>query len=193
MDFTEVIHIVISVVTISLAFSMFFLSSLPVVFLTVGCGFILHELAHKFVAIRYGCVARYRAWVEGLVLALVFAVVTQGRFIFAAPGAVYIYKQGLTRRENGIISLAGPLTNFLLGLGFAFLLLVPSPDVQLVGFMGFYVNMFLAFFNLIPVPPLDGSKVISWSVPAWLILFALAGAGVFAKEVFLATFLKLLV
>ncbi|MCD6434530.1 MAG: site-2 protease family protein, partial [Candidatus Diapherotrites archaeon] len=40
---------------------------------------------------------------------------------------------------------------------------------------GAYINFFLAFFNLLPVPPLDGSKVIVWNKFVWLITIAVAG------------------
>src|SRR3989344_6005937 len=53
---------------------------------TAGLGFLLHELAHKFVAQRYGCAAEYRAFDQMLYLALGLAVIIG--FLFAAPGAV---------------------------------------------------------------------------------------------------------
>ena len=84
-----------------------FISLIPVTLVAVGLGFVLHELAHKFVAIKYGFYAEYRLWVEGLVLAIVTAAFG---FVFAAPGAVYIHGQYISKEENGKISIAGPLT-----------------------------------------------------------------------------------
>src|SRR5881397_3168387 len=77
-------------------------------------GFLLHELMHKAVAQRYGAWAEFRSNRMGLL----FAVVT-GLFgiVFAAPGAVYIAGP-LSREQNGRVSIAGPLTNFVLGLAF---------------------------------------------------------------------------
>jgi Zn-dependent protease len=181
MHTKELIDIVISVVTISLAFSLTFqLGSFPLVFLTVGMGFILHELAHKMVAIRFGCIAVYRMWIEGLILAVFMALAF--RVVFAAPGAVYIYKPHLTRHEDGMISIAGPLTNIILAFIFLYCMLLPG--LQMLGWFGFQVNIFLALFNLLPIPPLDGSKVFLWSKVAWLVFFALALAGVFAPDFF---------
>lgn len=170
----------ISVLTISLAFSMPFFISFPLILLTVGSGFILHEIGHKIVAVRLGCIAVYRAWMEGLVLAVIFALMTGGRFVFAAPGAVYIYKQYLTRKENGLISLAGPLVNILLGL--FFLNLAFTPSLAVIGLWGFRVNIFLAFFNMLPVPPLDGSKVVSWNAGVWALFFGLSAVLFFFPE-----------
>src|SRR3989344_527368 len=82
---------------------------------TAGIGFLLHELAHKFVAQRYGCVAEFRAFPSMLYLAVGLAVLLG--VIFAAPGAVMISGM-ITRKENGLVSLAGPLTNYVLAMIF---------------------------------------------------------------------------
>ena len=91
-------------------------------------------------------------------------------FVFAAPGAVYIYGN-VSREKNGVISLAGPLTNLALALiflaiGFA------MPGLRQLGIMGAYVNTFLGAFNMLPFGPLDGKKVADWSQSAWLSTFA---------------------
>jgi Zn-dependent protease len=57
----------------------------------VGTGFLLHELAHKFTAQRYGFVADYEASPMGLVLAIGLSIFTNGSFVFAAPGAIMIH------------------------------------------------------------------------------------------------------
>jgi Zn-dependent protease len=189
---TELVHMLISVITVSLAFSIPFFISFPLVFATVGLGFLLHEIAHKITAIRFGCVAVYRAWMEGLVLAVLFAFATGGRFVFAAPGAVYIFKPFLTRRENGLISVAGPAMNILLAMGFALFMLIPNTTMQLIGAWGYTVNIFLAFFNMLPIPPLDGSKVLGWNPAVWFLVIALAGVGFFFKEAFLGVFFSLI-
>lgn len=180
----ELIHLSISVLTITLAFWILLsrkglgvLSSLDsgtgllAVFVAVGLGFVIHEIGHKAVAERFGCTTAYRAWMPGLVLALAFAAFTP--FIFAAPGAVYIHKRYLSVRENGIISLSGPLMNTL--LGFVFLLIfLEVGGLSLLGFIalfGFQINFFLALFNLLPFPPLDGYKVFNWSALVWGAMF----------------------
>ena len=185
---SEIVQMIISVVTISLAFSLGFLLSFPLILLTVGLGFILHEIAHKLVAIRLGCKAVYKMWVEGLVLALVFAIATGGRFVFAAPGATYIYKPNLTRRENGIISVAGPLTNVVLAFLFFPLALGSQTFLHELGTWGFQINLFLAMFNLLPVPPLDGSKVIGWNPTIWFLVIGTAAVLFFFPQVLLGVF-----
>ncbi len=170
---TELVHLAISILTITVAFYIILIKTgtevgLLTVFLTVGLAFMLHEFGHKLVAQRFGCTAVYRAWIAGLVLALAFAVLTP--FVFAAPGAVYIHKKYLTIRENGLISLSGPMVNFLLGLGFL-VIFFTVPSLRILGFWGFHINMFLGMFNMLPFPPLDGYKVLGWSKFTWVTLF----------------------
>lgn len=177
----EVEQLIVSWLIISIAFSSsalfsgrkeLFILIFPAVLFGVGTGFILHELAHKFVAIRFGAMAHYRAWEMGLMFALLMAFITRGRFVFAAPGAVYIYSWSLSRKENGIISLAGPSTNFALAvLFFTIALLLPIPYIQAVLGYGAWVNLFLGFFNMLPIPPLDGSKVFAWNPVYWFAFF----------------------
>lgn len=168
----EIIEIIISAITISLAFSVPTFSAFHLVLLTVGLGFVLHELGHKAAASHFGYFAIYRAWMQGLVLAVIFAFVTAGRFVFAAPGAVYIWGRNITRREDGIISLAGPVVNYALAVFFLLLLSSPHYFVQQIAGWGFTVNAFLGLFNLLPIGPLDGAKVLRWNPTVWLIAFA---------------------
>ncbi len=144
----------------------------------MGLGFVLHELAHKFVAIRYGFWAEYRFWIEGLFLALISAAFG---FVFAAPGAVYIHGEYISKEQNGKISLAGPATNIILG-GLFFLLIYYFSSVPILGalgLLGFTVNSFLALFNLIPFSILDGAKIFRWNPLIWIVVTAVAGLMVF--------------
>ena len=77
--------------------------------ITVGVGFVLHELAHKFTAMHYGYWAEFRKDNLMLLVAVVLAALVG--VVFAAPGATMIYGAGITREQNGKISAAGPLTN----------------------------------------------------------------------------------
>ncbi len=140
--------------------------------LTVGPGFVFHELSHKFVAQRYGFWAEFRMWPMGLALALLTSLIG---FIFAAPGATYISGMNISKSENGWISLAGPATNLAIAILFLPLLFFTGGLLQLIGFIGFRVNSLLGVFNLIPFGPLDGSKVFNWSKVAWLALLVPLG------------------
>ncbi|MFH0922674.1 MAG: site-2 protease family protein [Candidatus Micrarchaeota archaeon] len=169
----EILHILVSVVTISIAFTLFddfTFDKFFLILITVGTAFILHELGHRSVAIAYGAKARYQAWTLGLFLALVMAFFTSGQFVFAAPGAVYIFGPHLTREQNGKIALAGPMVNLLLAIFFLFALQFSFLPTALAA-TGFMINAFLGAFNMIPFPPLDGSKVSEWNRSIWLFFF----------------------
>lgn len=134
--------------------------------LTVGVGFLLHEVAHKVVAVKFGQIAAFRA--DYAMLALCIGAAFAG-FLFAAPGAVY-HRGRITDRENGLVAVAGPLTNVALAFvffPFAFL----GGFVGEVGQLGVTINAFLAAFNMIPFGPLDGKSVLSWSRPIFAVVF----------------------
>ncbi len=139
---------------------------------TAGVGFLLHELAHKFVAQKYGCAAEFRAFDQMLYLALGLAALVG--FIFAAPGAVMISGH-VTRRENGIISAAGPLTNYVIGMIFFGLMFVSNVAMKQIWQIGFWINMWLGLFNMIPFGNFDGIKILHYSKALWsgMVLFGL--------------------
>lgn len=134
---------------------------------TVGVGFLLHELAHKVAAIRFGQLAEFRADYSMLALAIFAGL---AGFLFAAPGAVYHGGRPISDRQNGLIALAGPVTN--VALIAVFLPLVFAGG--LLGEIGAYgvgINALLAGFNMIPFGPLDGRKVLSWSKAVFALSF----------------------
>jgi Zn-dependent protease len=146
-------------------------SALVVSLLTAGLGFLVHELAHKVVAVRFGQVAEFRADYGMLFLAVVSAL---AGFIFAAPGAVY-HRGVLSDREHGLIALAGPAVNLGLAVVFVPVLvagaLVGSEFLGLVGSRGLAINLFLAAFNMLPFGALDGRTVLDWSTVVFLGVF----------------------
>lgn len=139
---------------------------------TVGIGFLLHELAHKVVAIQFGRIAEFRA--DYTMLAVAIGAGLAG-FLFAAPGAVYHGGREISSRQNGLIAVAGPVTNLVIAAVF-YPLVLASPDgiLQQAGQLGVSVNLVLAGFNMIPFGPLDGRKVLGWSFIVFALVFVVS-------------------
>jgi len=138
-------------------------------------GFLAHELAHKWEARRLGCWAEFRMWPTGLLLSL---LTSAAGFLFAAPGATMVLGMDpRDRRGWGRIGLAGPLMNLAFGLVFylgslaTFHLAVVVSGALL--FLAL-INTLFATFNLLPIGPLDGAKVLRWGLRPWITSFFLA-------------------
>ncbi len=160
----------------------------------VALAFVPHELAHKITAMKKGCIAVYEMFPTGLMFAIALAILSNGSFVFAAPGAVVIYTHyadlwgrvhavRLSKRDDAIISISGPVANivFAVLLVVVGLLATPGSLVSWVSLEAAHVNAFLAFFNLLPIPPLDGSKVFATERVWW-------GVAILASLVLLVLF-----
>lgn len=186
----EVIDIAVAVVVLSVAFmvlyrngsimdylgyhlgdSMRWVGLFGVCLVIVCLSFLLHELGHKFVAQNSGMRSEFRMWPAGLGITLITSLFG---FLFAAPGAVVIHGCP-DKRTNGRISIAGPVVNIVLcAIGIAGCLVFNYSAWVLFFMLLASLNAFLAFFNLLPIPPLDGSKIVTWNVPVYVIALAAA-------------------
>ena len=144
---------------------------LSIYLITIGSGFLLHELAHKLTAQYYGYVSEFRGDFLMMFFALLLALTG---ITFLAPGAVMILANKITKRQNGIISIAGPLTNLALVIIFFIIGLVStSPFLTTLAIVGVNVNVFLGLFNMLPIWVLDGKKVLEWNKPIYFILLTI--------------------
>ena len=160
---TEIRDILKAWIAISIAFAILlnksisstnFTTTFIIAALTVGLGFLIHELSHKITAQHFHYSAEFRANNTMLILAILMSFLG---FIIAAPGAVMIRAYNITKRKNGIISLAGPLSNIILAIIF---LILP---LGIISTYGVLINSWLALFNLIPILNLDGKKILNWN------------------------------
>ena len=196
----EILHLALGVVGITVAFALAlggvehacpFFDCLPTINLgrlvallpysaaVVLPAFILHELAHKVIAQRMDMWAEFRANYFGLTGGIVLTAMT--KFLHSVPGAVFIVGNA-TRRDAGVISIVGPMVNLVIGYG-AFLLSGVLPPIGVTEATGFglgnlyevivVVNAALAAFNMLPIGPLDGRKVLRWSWVGFLGMWAL--------------------
>ncbi len=125
---------------------------------------ILHELAHKFVAMGFGVQATFYAFYHDafssiLAVASIVMKLAGSSFFFVIPG--YVSIGPTTALKSAIISFAGPFMNLLLWLIPAYLLRHKSYSrkATMVLFITKRINMFLFFFNMIPIGFFDGAKV----------------------------------
>lgn len=144
---------------------------------------ILHEVAHGWVADRLGDpTARLLGRITlnpvphidpimSVLLPLVL-IFSGSPIIFGAAKPVPVDPFNLRdgRRDMALVSLAGPLTNFLIAAVFALILkfagpLIDQPLLLAIMFLVIKLNLLLGIFNLLPIPPLDGSKVFSLLLP----------------------------
>ena len=160
---------------------------LPVLLFSV----VIHECAHAIAAERAGDpTARMLGRITlnpvphidpiGSILVPVLLIVTNSTFFiaWAKPVPVNPYNFRNPRRDDIIVSFAGPLSNLILAVAFALLLLAVIVLVPAAREMSFWqssyfklfnyaiwINLILAFFNLIPIPPLDGSHILRNVLP----------------------------
>jgi Zn-dependent protease len=180
---TEIRDIIIADLVLIVAFSLIlgrygihgflsgFIAALPISALGVTLSFVLHELMHKFVAQRYGAIAEFRSSRIGLLITLASGAFG---FLIGIPGATYIFSHSFTKRQNGIVSLAGPAANLaifalFLAAGQFFTGTYAATAIQFV----IFISIWLAFFNMLPIFPFDGSKVLSWSLPVYASMMGL--------------------
>ncbi|MEX0975099.1 MAG: site-2 protease family protein [Bacillota bacterium] len=147
-------------------------------------GFLLaisvHEYAHARMAFRLGDDTAERAgrmtlepWAHfdlvGAVMLIVFG------FGWARPVPVEPYRMRNPRKDMAKVALAGPLANFIMFIVLQVLVVLLATKVRFFGSRWFYVpnmiqeaafiNAGLGVFNLIPIPPLDGSRILAFFLP----------------------------
>ncbi|MDD5594891.1 MAG: site-2 protease family protein [Candidatus Omnitrophica bacterium] len=140
-----------------------------------------HEFAHGWVANKLGdSTAKYSGrltlnpmahidlfWT--IILPFFLFITTQGQFVFGAAKPVPINYWALRNPKRDIIwvGLSGPLANFIFAFVLSlFLRFLPLPDLLYFVLQNLvYINIILGVFNLVPIPPLDGSRILSGLLP----------------------------
>ncbi len=118
---------------------------------------LLHELAHKFLALSFGFAATYAASLWGLAIG-VFLKIIGSSFIFFIPGYVSIFGTG-SQLQFGLVALVGPLANLVLFLFFTAAHKYDFfPRYQHIVYASKQINLWLFVFNMLPIPGLDGLK-----------------------------------
>lgn len=149
-------------------------------FLVVVPSAIIHEYAHGLAADMQGDpTARYAGRLTinpiphidlwgTILLPIMLSVATGGSFMFAYAKPVPYNPYNLKNQKWGpsMVALAGPMANLLLAVAFAILIrLLPGSTLVPVLAVIVYANVMLTIFNLVPIPPLDGSKILYALLP----------------------------
>lgn len=160
------------------------LLSNPIAFLILAAVLIvaltIHEFAHAWMADRLGDpTPRHQgrltlnplAHLDPLGTAMIFLI----GFGWGKPVQFDPYNLKDPRRETALIALAGPVSNLLLATLIAILVPLVSPIlgntfVETISYLAIFYNVMLAIFNLVPIHPLDGSKVLVALLPKQLAL-----------------------
>jgi len=144
----------------------------------VVVGFVVHEMMHRNVARRYGMRSSYVTNWLGVIITLLTAVLP---IKLIAPGYTKVYSYGFSESRRGILYsvAAGPASNIVMSLVtlvvgvilkvFSTLPALAFTSIWLLNFS--YINFYIALFNLLPIPPLDGYKVLRLAVSLWLLMF----------------------
>ncbi len=144
-------------------------------FIILVYSIILHEISHGWIADRLGDpTARIskrltldpRPHIDPLMtIAVPLILVLSGSpvvFGAAKPVPIDPFNFRYPKKDTAITAVSGPLTNILIAVLFGILLRVYDSDLL---YYGVTINVFLAVFNLLPIPPLDGFKFVGGLLP----------------------------
>ena len=154
---------------------------LPVIIVALLVGLVLHEMAHAYTAYLLGDPTAKRMGrlsfnplkhIDPYGAGLILVTWLAWGFIFGwakpVPISPFVFRTKV-RLRLALIGLAGPVTNFALAIIIAVIWNAVHPAAWGWGFMAFYLSIILmvvlGVFNLLPIPPLDGSRVVAYFLP----------------------------
>jgi len=169
----EILDLTVSVIIVSLIFHYSKIVEFKQAILVTVFSFLLHEVMHKFAAKKFSCTSVYKIYPIGIAIGVVLMFFG---IVFVMPGVVeiYPYKYGrwgfkvvsLTIDEMGYIAIAGIVSNMGVAL-ISKLLSLYWPFFNIL----YEINAIITFFNMLPIPKSDGSRIIEANSGFWVILF----------------------
>jgi len=151
------------------------MSNFFVAIIIVGIAVLVHDSGQKLAALKVGFRAETQIWWYGILLALILCFISGGKLMFFAATGMWLHHMAIHRlghfrygpnvQAMGVISLMGPVANILVAIFVKFLQvnlhLIPMNSVFVDKF--FFFSWLFALLNLLPVPPLDGSRLLFYS------------------------------
>ncbi|MBN2112415.1 M50 family metallopeptidase [Candidatus Woesearchaeota archaeon] len=149
----------------------------------VALGIFIHEAGQRLAALKVGFKTEVKVWWYGIIIALLLAILSNGKLLFFAATGVWIhhlavhrlgyFRYGPNVQAFGIIALMGPIANILVATLVKFLQvnlhLIPMDSVFAQKF--FLFSWLFAVLNLLPIPPLDGSRLLFYSRLTYAFIF----------------------
>lgn len=190
-NFNEALSFLLAILSLAVAFigPTYFRSGgsaiitgvlIPIVAATIAV--VPHEIAHRQTARNYGCGSRFILSFKGFITTLLINLLSGlagFRVLVFVSGFTGIFcRFGLMSKDvEGKIAFAGPVTNLAIAiLSLLLLFILPIKNIYVAYLLSelFAFNSYVAFFNLIPIPPLDGQKVMRWNIGIWGIALVLS-------------------
>lgn len=154
----------------------------------VSLAVFIHEAGQRLAALKIGLKTEVKVWWYGIIAALILCFLSRGRIMFFAATGMWIhhlathrlgyFRYGPNVKAFGFIAMMGPLSNIIVATFVKFLQvnlhLIPMESVFVQKF--FFFSWLFAVLNLLPIPPLDGSRILFWSRLTFAFVFgAIAG------------------
>jgi Zn-dependent protease len=156
--------------------------------LIVALVVLIHETGQRLAALKVGFRTEVKIWWYGIIAGLILVLLSRGKLMFVAATGMWIhhlavhrlgyFRYGPNVQAFGVIAMMGPLANIAAATFVKFLQVnlhvIPATSVFAQKF--FFFSWLFAVLNLIPIPPLDGSRLLFWSRLTFAFVFgAIAG------------------
>lgn len=147
------------------------LGNFILMFIAAAITVFVHHLGHRIAGLHVGFRVEYSIWWYGILISLMLAIVSRGKLWFLIPGGIMVYwmpKHRIGRFRYGpnmynfsMICLMGPIANILLATMIKTIDVWFGIGITEIYFFDrlFFLNWAYAIFNLLPIPPLDGSRI----------------------------------
>lgn len=170
----EVLNLIVTVVIIAFIFSfndrsesfniLFWLNNYAKTVLIVAFAFFVHVSMQKIIALGAGYRAEYQWWPYGLTIGVVISFISNGSLFILLPGGIFVhhlaihrlglFRYGISQFYSMYVGFSGAAANLIIGFLCKLLFLLTGLDFFSYMMM---INLWIAIFTFLPIPPLDGS------------------------------------